>query len=112
MLSSCDPQTVRPRAFHAPSRYADTRAAADSTQYTDGVTGALVVHPASPPPEAFPTWDEELVVQLADLYHTFSSVLLASYLSVSLVPARPLRTTFFFLSVSAQTGLEFSRCSL
>ena len=52
------------------------------TQYTDGITGALIVHPASPPPEAFPTWDGELVVQLADLYHTFSSVLLASYLSV------------------------------
>ncbi|EKM55004.1 uncharacterized protein PHACADRAFT_60261, partial [Phanerochaete carnosa HHB-10118-sp] len=49
--------------------------------YTDGVTGALIVHPSSPPPEAFPTWDDELVVQLADLYHTFSTVLLASYLS-------------------------------
>ncbi|GJE98919.1 cupredoxin domain-containing protein [Phanerochaete sordida] len=54
---------------------------AHSTQYTDCITGALVVHPASPPPVAFPSWDGELVVQLADLYHTFSSVLLASYLS-------------------------------
>nr|AAS21661.1 multicopper oxidase 2A-I8 splice variant [Phanerodontia chrysosporium] len=52
-----------------------------STQYTDGITGALIVHPASPPPVKFPSWDHELVVQVADLYHTFSSILLASYLS-------------------------------
>lgn len=57
--------------------------ASDSTQYTDGITGALIVHPSAAPPPTFPTWDQELVVQMADLYHTFSSVLLDAYLSVS-----------------------------
>lgn len=54
----------------------------DSTEYTDGVTGALVVHPSDPAPAKFPTWDEEIVVQMNDLYHDFSTVLLAEYLSV------------------------------
>ena len=53
-----------------------------STQYTDGVTGALIVYPTDPAPKGFPSWDQELVVQLSDLYHTFSSELLAAYLSV------------------------------
>lgn len=52
-----------------------------STQYTDGITGALIVHPTSPPPSNLPTWDEELVVQINDWYHDQSSVLLAQYLS-------------------------------
>lgn len=70
------------------------------TQYTDGITGALIIHPvfASPntttsipgapttlaPPADFPTWEQgsELVVQMADLYHTFSAELAAGYLSV------------------------------
>ncbi|CAL1697521.1 unnamed protein product [Somion occarium] len=53
----------------------------NSTQYTDGITGALIVYPSDPAPRGFPTWDQDLVVQVNDLYHTFSSVLLAAYLS-------------------------------
>ena len=55
----------------------------DSTQYTDGITGALLVHPFEPSPPDFPTWDQELVVQMNDWYHTFSTKLSAAYLSVS-----------------------------
>ena len=51
------------------------------TQYTDGVTGALIVHPTSYP-SGFPTWDEDLVVELTDVYHTFSSDIVSQYLSV------------------------------
>lgn len=53
------------------------------TQYTDGVTGALIVHPTFPDPPGFPTWDEELVIELTDVYHTFSTILNAQYLSPS-----------------------------
>ncbi|GJE96101.1 multicopper oxidase [Phanerochaete sordida] len=53
----------------------------DDTQYTDGITGALIVHPTAPNPPGLPTWDEELVVQLTDVYHTFSTVLNEQYLS-------------------------------
>ncbi|CAL1697520.1 unnamed protein product [Somion occarium] len=52
-----------------------------SSHYTDGITGALIVYPSDPAPRGFPTWDQDLVVQVNDLYHTFSSVLLAAYLS-------------------------------
>lgn len=52
-----------------------------STQYTDGVTGALIVHGKN---ESVPSYDAELVVQLSDLYHGFSTNLLRQYLSVSL----------------------------
>ncbi|EKM52914.1 uncharacterized protein PHACADRAFT_261609 [Phanerochaete carnosa HHB-10118-sp] len=54
---------------------------AHSTQYTDGITGALVVHPSEPAPASIPAWEEELVVQVADLYHTFSWLLLERYIS-------------------------------
>jgi FtsP/CotA-like multicopper oxidase with cupredoxin domain len=50
-------------------------------QYTDGVTGALVVHPTRNT-LGVPSWDEDLVVQLADWYHTFSEDLLALYTRV------------------------------
>jgi hypothetical protein len=56
-----------------------------STQYTDGLTGGFVVHPsnaAGQQPKNFPTWDGEIMVQMADLYHNFSQVLGAAYLSV------------------------------
>jgi hypothetical protein len=56
-----------------------------STQYTDGLTGGFVVHPsnaAGQQPKNFPTWDGEIMVQMANLYHNFSQVLGAAYLSV------------------------------
>ncbi|EKM52883.1 uncharacterized protein PHACADRAFT_261553 [Phanerochaete carnosa HHB-10118-sp] len=46
------------------------------TEYTDGIEGALIVHPRSYPPN-FPTWDEDLVVVLTDVYHTFSGIIAA-----------------------------------
>ncbi|KAF8589080.1 multicopper oxidase [Ramaria rubella] len=52
-----------------------------STQYTDGVSGALIVHPTVAHPLGLPTWDEELVVQMADWYHDVSGVLLKKYLA-------------------------------
>ncbi|EKM52837.1 uncharacterized protein PHACADRAFT_149761 [Phanerochaete carnosa HHB-10118-sp] len=48
----------------------------DGTEYTDGIEGALIVHPRSYPPH-FPTWDEDLVIELADVYHTFSGIIAA-----------------------------------
>ncbi|KAI0063945.1 hypothetical protein BV25DRAFT_1801547 [Artomyces pyxidatus] len=53
----------------------------NSTQYTDGVTGALIVHPTAPAPSGLPQWDEEIVIHMADWYHNMSSDLLAEYLS-------------------------------
>lgn len=52
------------------------------TQYTDGISGALIVHPSDPAPKGFPTWDEDLVVELSDVYHTFSTAIVGPYLSV------------------------------
>ncbi|EKM52861.1 uncharacterized protein PHACADRAFT_100787 [Phanerochaete carnosa HHB-10118-sp] len=49
------------------------------TQYTDGIEGALIVHPRSYP-RKFPTWDEDLVVELADVYHTFSTTIASQIL--------------------------------
>ncbi|KAH9927903.1 Cupredoxin [Epithele typhae] len=46
------------------------------TQYTDGITGALVVHSKN---ESVPVYDGDLVLQLADLYHTLSPALLNLY---------------------------------
>ncbi|TFY75256.1 hypothetical protein EWM64_g8757 [Hericium alpestre] len=50
-----------------------------SAQYTDGITGALIVHPSDPAPASLPKWDGELVVQMSDFYHDTSDVLLAQY---------------------------------
>ncbi|KAI0039225.1 multicopper oxidase [Auriscalpium vulgare] len=52
-----------------------------STQYTDGITGPLIVHPTAPSPPGLPQWDEELVVHMADWYHDLSADLLDAYLS-------------------------------
>ncbi|KAI9439400.1 multicopper oxidase 2A [Lactarius psammicola] len=52
-----------------------------STQYTDGITGALIVHPTAQNPTTLPSYDDEIVIQMADLYHGESQVLLADYLS-------------------------------
>ncbi|KAI0338648.1 multicopper oxidase 2A [Trametopsis cervina] len=60
-----------------------------STQYTDGITGALVVHPSDPAPKNIPTYDGELMVQMADLYHTFSQELLDGYLSPDGIDGTP-----------------------
>ncbi|KAI0672283.1 multicopper oxidase-domain-containing protein [Trametes maxima] len=50
------------------------------TQYTDGITGALIVHAQNTSaPEAVPAYDGELVIQMADLYHGFSPALLNDY---------------------------------
>ncbi|KAF8489093.1 multicopper oxidase 2A [Russula emetica] len=51
-----------------------------STQYTDGVSGALIVHPTQNT-SGLPAYDGEIVIQMADLYHDQSQVLLAEYLS-------------------------------
>jgi len=37
-----------------------------STQYTDGITGALVVHPTAQNPTTLPTYDSEIVIQVKD----------------------------------------------
>ncbi|KAA1477561.1 multicopper oxidase 2A [Dentipellis sp. KUC8613] len=52
---------------------------AHSTQYTDGVSGALVVHPSAPSPSGLPEWDHDLVVQMSDWYHDQSEDLLEQY---------------------------------
>ncbi|KZT04954.1 multicopper oxidase [Laetiporus sulphureus 93-53] len=46
------------------------------TQYVDGITGALVVHGKD---EEVPSYDEDLVIQISDLYHGFSTDLLEYY---------------------------------
>lgn len=51
------------------------------TQYSDGVVGALIVHP-SQDVVGWPEWDEDLLVQLADWYHTLSSELLELFMRV------------------------------
>ncbi|EKM52908.1 uncharacterized protein PHACADRAFT_100639 [Phanerochaete carnosa HHB-10118-sp] len=56
------------------------------TQYTDGIEGALIIHPTSYPSN-FPTWDEDLVVELADVYHTISSTIVSEYLSGTSSPS-------------------------
>ncbi|KAI0092237.1 multicopper oxidase 2A [Irpex rosettiformis] len=60
-----------------------------STQYTDGLTGALVIHPLDPAPKNIPTWDGEIMVQMADVYHNFSQELLDAYLSPSGIDGNP-----------------------
>ncbi|GJE96135.1 multicopper oxidase [Phanerochaete sordida] len=51
---------------------------AHATQYTDGIEGPLIVHPTSYP-SGFPTWDEDIVIALTDVYHTFSSTIAQQY---------------------------------
>ncbi|KAH7031100.1 Cupredoxin [Microdochium trichocladiopsis] len=48
-----------------------------SVQYTDGIYGPLVIHDHE---ETVPHYDDEKIVFLGDVYHTYGSVLLASYL--------------------------------
>ncbi|KAI0132167.1 Cupredoxin [Xylariales sp. AK1849] len=51
-----------------------------SVQYTDGMYGPIVVHD---PEEMVPETDEERVLFVGDVYHTYGSVLLTSYLNPS-----------------------------
>jgi FtsP/CotA-like multicopper oxidase with cupredoxin domain len=57
-------------------------------QITDGVTGSLVIHPTALSPSGLPSWDEELVILMADWYHDMSEDLLSQYLSVRLFRVR------------------------
>ncbi|KIP03948.1 ferroxidase/laccase group [Phlebiopsis gigantea 11061_1 CR5-6] len=50
-------------------------------QYTDGISGALIVHNTDPAPAGFPTWDEEVVLQLSDIYHRSSYSIIADYMA-------------------------------
>ncbi|KZT65204.1 multicopper oxidase [Daedalea quercina L-15889] len=56
------------------------------TQYTDGITGALVVHGRN---ESVPAYDGDLVVQISDLYHGFSPDLLAYYFTPGGIDGTP-----------------------
>ncbi|KXJ92383.1 multicopper oxidase-domain-containing protein [Microdochium bolleyi] len=49
-----------------------------SVQYSDGIYGPLVIHD---PDEMIPDHEDEKIVFLGDVYHTYGSVLLSSYLS-------------------------------
>ncbi|KAI3332508.1 multicopper oxidase [Xylariaceae sp. AK1471] len=49
-----------------------------SVQYSDGLYGPIVVHD---PDEMVPEIDDETIVFISDVYHTYGSVLLASYLN-------------------------------
>ncbi|KAH9887752.1 hypothetical protein F4778DRAFT_786127 [Xylariomycetidae sp. FL2044] len=49
-----------------------------SVQYSDGLYGPLIIHD---PEELVPETDEEKIVFVGDLYHTYGSVLLTSYLN-------------------------------
>ncbi|KAI1376948.1 putative multicopper oxidase [Hypoxylon crocopeplum] len=49
-----------------------------SVQYSDGAYGAIVIHD---PDEMVPEVDDEKLVFVSDIYHTYGSVILASYLN-------------------------------
>ncbi|KAL0948179.1 hypothetical protein HGRIS_010790 [Hohenbuehelia grisea] len=49
-----------------------------SVQYTDGLFGPLIVHD---PQEMVPAYDKERIIFMGDWYHTYASVLVASYLN-------------------------------
>ncbi|KAI0423363.1 multicopper oxidase [Xylaria grammica] len=49
-----------------------------SVQYNDGLYGPLIIHD---PSEMVPETDDEKIVFVGDVYHTYGSVLLASYLN-------------------------------
>lgn len=40
------------------------------------------MHNTDPAPAGFPTWDEEVVLQLSDFYHRSSYDIVADYMSV------------------------------
>ncbi|RYP25120.1 hypothetical protein DL765_000001 [Monosporascus sp. GIB2] len=49
-----------------------------SVQYTEGIYGPIVIHD---PDELVPETDAEKIIFVSDVYHTYGSVLLASYLN-------------------------------
>ncbi|KAI1499325.1 multicopper oxidase-domain-containing protein [Biscogniauxia marginata] len=49
-----------------------------SVQYTDGIYGPIIIHD---PEEMVPDTDDEKIVFVSDVYHTYGSVLLTSYLN-------------------------------
>ncbi|KAI0531744.1 Cupredoxin [Xylaria digitata] len=49
-----------------------------SVQYSDGLYGPLVIHD---PDEMIPETDDEKIVFMGDVYHTYGSILLPSYLN-------------------------------
>nr|AAR82933.1 multicopper oxidase [Auricularia auricula-judae] len=58
------------------------------TQYTDGVTGAFIVHPTNATVSA-PTYDTDSLIQVGDMYHTISDKLLAAFTSPSGIDGTP-----------------------
>ncbi|KAL1948428.1 hypothetical protein VTO73DRAFT_12503 [Trametes versicolor] len=56
------------------------------TQYTDGITGALIVHAKN---ESVPASDGDLAIQMADLYHGFSPALLNLYFTPGGIEGTP-----------------------
>ncbi|KAI0752747.1 multicopper oxidase [Daedaleopsis nitida] len=56
------------------------------TQYTDGITGALIVHAKN---EIVPAYDGDLVIQMADLYHAPSPGLLDFYFTPGGIDGTP-----------------------
>jgi hypothetical protein len=48
--------------------------------YSDGLVGPIIVHS---PNETVPEYDQDIIVQLSDVYNTWSPTLLAGYLAVS-----------------------------
>ncbi|KZT43398.1 hypothetical protein SISSUDRAFT_978652 [Sistotremastrum suecicum HHB10207 ss-3] len=69
--------------------YGTTWYHAHSTQYSDGITGALIVYPTASNPPSIPKYDQDLVVELSDWYHDFSTDLLAQYLSPDGIQGTP-----------------------
>ncbi|KAI1345592.1 Cupredoxin [Xylaria sp. FL0043] len=51
-----------------------------SVQYSDGLYGPLVVHD---PDELVPVTDDDKIIFVGDVYHTYGSVLLSSYLNTT-----------------------------
>ena len=68
---------LRVSGFHSRSL------SSDGAQYTDGIAGALIVYPTAAAPSDFPTWDQEIVIELNDWYHTLATTLEEEFLSVS-----------------------------
>ncbi|EJD50994.1 multicopper oxidase [Auricularia subglabra TFB-10046 SS5] len=54
----------------------------------DGVTGAFIVHPTNATVET-PKYDTDSLIQVGDMYHTFSDVLLAAFTSPSGIDGTP-----------------------
>lgn len=80
---------VRPRVTSSfeLSRYLDCHC-------SDGLVGPMVVHS---PNESVPSSDQDLIVQLSDIYNTWSPTLLSGYLSVRDLEVSPIFVLMFVL---------------